>query len=36
MGSSSPQMRETSDFDTPSKPRAFISSSTFRVDTPCT
>jgi hypothetical protein len=35
-GSSSAQIRETSDFDTPSNPRAFISSSTLRVDTPCT
>ena len=35
-GSSSAQIRETSDFDTPSSPSAFISSSTFRVETPCT
>ncbi len=30
--SSSPQIRDTSDFGTPSRPSAFISSSTFRVD----
>src|ERR671912_1507555 len=35
-GSSSPQIRDTSDLDTPSSPSAFISSSTFRVETPCT
>jgi hypothetical protein len=29
-------MRDTSDFDTPSKPSALISSSTFRVETPWT
>jgi hypothetical protein len=34
--SSSPQMRETSDFEIPSTPKAFNRSSTFRVETPWT
>ena len=35
-GSSAPQIRDTSDFEIPSTPRALTRASTFRVETPCT